>query len=329
MLDRNYYDVFMFDLKGNMIYSVFKEMDYATNFGTTKSVDTKFTEWQDSGLGDAFRTALAEPDEVALIPWRPYGPSAGALASFLSTGVRTHDDRESLVGIFSTQLPPEAMSIDAVEEQCSLEKITEAFEGSINFVGLGKPVAEEMDKQVPCFKGKTAKAFLEVLDNALADGYPAGNEASMVEHPYRDVMAHAADGACVFAYGVRYLMAEGHSLYDIEQHTEEAYEAFINYFKTVADFQGVSGIVKFSGNEKPAYLAVQQVQGGSKALVGTCSHNGSIDLTVNQGPDNSSWKPPHPDAIPPEADFPYFVFQVFLPILCMLCPALAGCIRNF
>ena len=58
MLARNYYDVFMFDLKGNMVYSVFKERDYATNFGTAKNLGAKFAEWQGSGLGDAFRAAM-------------------------------------------------------------------------------------------------------------------------------------------------------------------------------------------------------------------------------------------------------------------------------
>jgi hypothetical protein len=331
MLDRGYYDVFIFDLKGNMIYSVYKEPDYATNFGTTKSTDKKFTEWQGSGLGDAFRGAMAAPDEVTLTPWTPYGPSAGALASFLAITVRDSTTAaQSLVGVFSTQMPPEALSIENVEEDCTLEKIAESFAGSINFAGLGKPVAEEMDSQVPCFKGKTGKALLEVLDSYLSTGYPAGNEANKVQIPYMDVRSHSVDGACVFAYAVQYLLAEGYSLYEIEAHTEEVYADFIDYLKIgMRPFKGASGLVKFEGNEKPAYLAVQQVLAGTKTVVGTCSHNSSIDLSINGGPDNSSWKPAHPDQIPPEADFPYFAFQVFLPVLCICCPALAACIRNY
>jgi hypothetical protein len=249
----------MFDLKGNMIYSVFKELDYATNFGSRINFENnKFIEWQDSGLGDAFRAALEAPDVVTLTPWQPYGPSAGALASFLATGVRAEDG--SLMGIFSTQMPPEAMSIDNVEPICTLEAITDSFEGAINFVGLGQPIAEDMDNQVPCFKGKTAKAFLDMLDTHLAEGYPSGNEENKVHDPYVDIRAHAADGTCVLAYTVRQMMSEGISLYDIEHHTEKAYERFVHYIKTEVNFQGVSGQVKFAGNEKPAYLAVQQVQ---------------------------------------------------------------------
>ena len=36
------------------------------------------------------RAAMAEPDEVHVIDWAPYGPSSGKLASFLSIGVKRH-----------------------------------------------------------------------------------------------------------------------------------------------------------------------------------------------------------------------------------------------
>eukprot|EP00439_Symbiodinium_sp_Y106_P035806 s3683_g4.t1 len=45
---RNYYDIFFFDLRGNLIYSVYKELDYATNFLANGT-----GEWKDSGLGEA------------------------------------------------------------------------------------------------------------------------------------------------------------------------------------------------------------------------------------------------------------------------------------
>merc|ERR1719271_361195 len=98
LYERNYYDIFMFDLAGNCIYSVYKELDYATNLQTG--------EWKDSGLGEAFRAAIANPNVVSEIPWKPYGPSFGALASFLSTGIK--DNQGNLIGVFSTQFPPSA-----------------------------------------------------------------------------------------------------------------------------------------------------------------------------------------------------------------------------
>jgi carbonic anhydrase len=325
MIDRNYYDVFMFDRLGNMIYSVYKETDYATNFGINKNLDADFMKWQDSGLGDAFRLANVENDIVHMTPWTPYGPSAGALASFLAITVRNDDG--DIIGVFSTQMPPDTMSIDNVEPDCSLEAITVNFEGAINFVGLGKPVEADMEKQVPCFKGRTAKAFLLLLDNHLDNGYPLDDSSTAIHERYDDIKAHAADGTCVFAYALRQLLQDGISLHDIREHTIEAYEAFVNFIKIDVEFQGISGLVNFTGNDKPNYLAVQQVQQGKKVLVGTT--NGTIDFTVNGGPRNVSWMPPHPDVPPPEPDFPYWAFQVLLPILCICCPGLAACVKNF
>eukprot|EP00913_Durusdinium_trenchii_P012863 g12079.t1 len=54
-------------------------------------------------LGVAYRAAMAEPDEVHVIDWAPYGPSSGKLASFLSIGVKRENQ---LVGVFSIQLVP-------------------------------------------------------------------------------------------------------------------------------------------------------------------------------------------------------------------------------
>ena len=38
--ERDYYDIFLFDLDGNLIYTVFKELDYATNLASGKYKDT-------------------------------------------------------------------------------------------------------------------------------------------------------------------------------------------------------------------------------------------------------------------------------------------------
>ncbi|CAJ1362763.1 unnamed protein product [Effrenium voratum] len=95
----HYYDIFFFDPDGNCIYSVSKESDFATNFAAQGS-----GEWKDSGLGDAYRAALQNPTSVNYIDWRPYGPSDGAPASFLSIAV--HSSAGDLIGVLATQLPP-------------------------------------------------------------------------------------------------------------------------------------------------------------------------------------------------------------------------------
>jgi len=108
LYDRNYYDIFMLDLEGNLIYSVYKELDYATNFASDGN-----GKWKNSGLGEAFVASMANPDTISVIDWKPYGPSYGALASFLSIGVR--NAAYKLVGVYSTQMHPDSRPIDSVQ----------------------------------------------------------------------------------------------------------------------------------------------------------------------------------------------------------------------
>ncbi|MBT5841094.1 MAG: HAMP domain-containing protein [Rhodospirillaceae bacterium] len=77
---RGYYDVFLVDLSGNVVYSVFKELDFATNLNKG--------EWKDSDLGNVFRkTKTAAKDSVAFFDFKPYAPSANAPASFIATPI--------------------------------------------------------------------------------------------------------------------------------------------------------------------------------------------------------------------------------------------------
>ena len=95
--DRGYYDIFLFDLQGNLIYSVAKEADYATNFLRG--------EYKDSGLGSAYRSARAAGDSHAVhfADFKPYAPSNGAAAGFLSTPI--FDANETMIGILAFQMP--------------------------------------------------------------------------------------------------------------------------------------------------------------------------------------------------------------------------------
>lgn len=93
---RNYYDVFLFDTDGNLIYSVFKESDFATNFNNGA--------YFDSGLGEAYRGAIMLPEgEIHTTDFAPYAPSYGAAAKFIAAPV--FDDAGQRVGAIALQLP--------------------------------------------------------------------------------------------------------------------------------------------------------------------------------------------------------------------------------
>jgi methyl-accepting chemotaxis protein len=94
--ERGYYDIFLFDTKGNLVYTVFKELDYATNLVTGK--------WKDTDLGKAFRAArdTAKPGQLSFFDFKPYAPSFDAPASFISTPVY---DNGQLIGVLTFQMP--------------------------------------------------------------------------------------------------------------------------------------------------------------------------------------------------------------------------------
>ncbi|CAK9034495.1 unnamed protein product, partial [Durusdinium trenchii] len=125
LYERNYYDIFIFDLQGNLIYSVYKELDYATNFLANGA-----GEWKDSGLGEAFRAAVVNPDIINIIDWKPYGPSYGALASFLSTGIKQDGQ---LIGVFCTQMPPESKPVQVTEMQPLLDKAVDCITTVVSY----------------------------------------------------------------------------------------------------------------------------------------------------------------------------------------------------
>nr|MDJ0951375.1 methyl-accepting chemotaxis protein [Alphaproteobacteria bacterium] len=94
--ERDYYDIFLFDPDGNLIYTVFKELDYATNLNTG--------EWRDTDLGNAFRAGRkGEAGSQAFFDFRPYAPSRDAPASFIASPV--HDDSGALLGVLVFQMP--------------------------------------------------------------------------------------------------------------------------------------------------------------------------------------------------------------------------------
>jgi len=78
---RGYYDVFLVNEFGDVVYSVYKEADYATNL-----LDGQ---WKDSGLGKVFRMVKQNQrkDYIAFTDFAPYAPSADVPASFMAVPV--------------------------------------------------------------------------------------------------------------------------------------------------------------------------------------------------------------------------------------------------
>ncbi|WP_179954204.1 methyl-accepting chemotaxis protein [Denitrobaculum tricleocarpae] len=160
LLERSYYDIFLFDTDGNLIYSVFKELDYATNLNSG--------EWKDSDLGNAFRAALknAQAGSISFFDFKPYGPSHGAPASFMSTPLMTPDG--SLKGVLVFQMP-----IDRINAVMRADPRKDEDAGKDEEAGKD----EAAEKDDPAGLGSTGQAFIVGADNLMR------NQARLEEEP--------------------------------------------------------------------------------------------------------------------------------------------------
>lgn len=94
-----YYDVFLVDAKGNIIYTSAKEDDLATNL-----LDGPFS---NSNLGKTVRSAMQRPGVVAFSDFELYAPSNNEPALFAGSAIR--NDRDELLGVVAVQLPRESI----------------------------------------------------------------------------------------------------------------------------------------------------------------------------------------------------------------------------
>ena len=103
-----YYDIFLFNTEGDLVYSVFKETDYATNLLSGPYAASNF--------GEVVREALhsGRPGEVVLRDYKPYEPSYGAPAAFLGTPVFLDGEK---VGAAVFQIPVEKINAVVLNDE--------------------------------------------------------------------------------------------------------------------------------------------------------------------------------------------------------------------
>jgi len=102
VMERNsYYDVFLLDTEGNLVYSVRKEADFATNFVSG--------EFSNTGLGDAYKQAMTlGPNEATFVDLAPYGPSNGDVAGFVAAPILSVNG--AVMGVYAIQISTDTIS---------------------------------------------------------------------------------------------------------------------------------------------------------------------------------------------------------------------------
>jgi methyl-accepting chemotaxis protein len=98
---RGYYDIFLFNTDGDLVYTVFKELDYATNLTRAPYGDTD--------LGNSFSAAMRlGAGDTRFFDFAPYAPSNGAPASFIATPV--FDAEGNRAGVLAFQMPIDGLN---------------------------------------------------------------------------------------------------------------------------------------------------------------------------------------------------------------------------
>jgi methyl-accepting chemotaxis protein len=113
-----YYDIFLVDPDtGVIVYSVFKELDYATSLSTGPYATTSF--------GKCFRLAnqLTSADEFVFVDFEPYPPSYMAAASFIGSPIFDGDKK---IGVAIFQMPVDRIA-EIVSGRDGLGKTGEMF----------------------------------------------------------------------------------------------------------------------------------------------------------------------------------------------------------
>jgi class 3 adenylate cyclase len=91
-----YYDMFLINPQGVVVYTAFKETDFTTNLQTGAYKDSNLAR-----LSEIVKAAK-ERDYAWLVDFRPYAPSYGAPAAFIAAPIF---NQSQLVGVLAFQLP--------------------------------------------------------------------------------------------------------------------------------------------------------------------------------------------------------------------------------
>ncbi len=120
--ERGYYDVFLVNLSGDVVYTVFKELDYASNLEHGK--------WKNTDLAKVYHGALrnansqAKDADVSFSDFQAYAPSFGVPASFMARVIRNASGKVEGVLIF--QMPIARLN-QILQSEVGMGKTGETF----------------------------------------------------------------------------------------------------------------------------------------------------------------------------------------------------------
>lgn len=196
--EKGYYDVFVFDTTGDMIYSVFKERDFATNFAEGP--------YAGSGLGQVVSQALkAETPDVFFADFQTYAPSGDAPASFISAPVM--DRRGEVRGVIAFQMPVDRIN-SVMQRSTGLGETGDAYI-------VGEDLFLRSDPRL----GDGGDVLVSSMDNMSAENAVAGQTGLLRESEVNEATGHVHEHLAAYMpvefHGVKWGLVVEQSIEEI------------------------------------------------------------------------------------------------------------------
>ncbi|MEE9355398.1 MAG: methyl-accepting chemotaxis protein [Methylococcaceae bacterium] len=164
-----FYDIFLVDADtGNIVYSVFKEIDYATSLKTGP--------YRNTAIGRAYQGAKSAttPGSVSLVDFDDYRPSFDAPASFISTPIFKPETNE-LLGVLIFQMPIDNINT-VMQEKAGLGDSGETY-----------LVADDLLMRSQSRFSKENTIFVTKVDTAAAKHVFSGKKGNDLISDYRGI----------------------------------------------------------------------------------------------------------------------------------------------
>jgi methyl-accepting chemotaxis protein len=160
LLAHEYYDIFIINPQGDVLYTVYKEHDFASNLLKGQ--------WKDSTLGELFRTIKANPvkGKIYFEDFQPYSPSNNVPAAFVGTPI-IDPKTNAFIGALVYQMPIGQINIRTVVSRQIGKTVEAQFVGE-DYLQRNDPKPD--DNFDPILKNKNDS-------DAVKDGF-AGNTAT-------------------------------------------------------------------------------------------------------------------------------------------------------
>jgi methyl-accepting chemotaxis protein len=210
-----YYDIFLCDPStGDIVYSVFKELDY-----TTSLIDGPYA---NTGIGKAFQAAMkiTDPDGVTLTDFDPYLPSYMAPASFIASPIF---DGDRTVGVLIFQMPLDRISAVMASKSGMGESGDSYLVGADRLLRSDSHLDPENYNVVGSFRDAEAKRIqTEAVDAALS-----GSDDCSLTTNYMGTEVLSAWATVNIGSGIQWAVC-------VEQSKEESFAAIMELRQSAA-----------------------------------------------------------------------------------------------